>query len=381
VPVRRLGLASIVLWTAVASTAATAAPRRVLLVDTSPLTTDLDLRRQLVEGLGTALETDPRLEARRYVPREQPGGVGIGELMERAKAHSEQFEEQKAVDVLALAERVFRRSFGAHVTVEPLIRVLLARAKLHGDLGRSAEAERDLSRVAVLDPERTLDPGVFPPPLVNSFKRLKAKLGASSGTLKVTTFPGGHPVWVDGRQRGGSPLLLTLPAGEHFVVAGPPGATFGRATTVTAGGSTKVAIRVDLPEPLTDDQLRALGREADAAWVLGISVVQRGSRHQIRARALSLRAVEPPRSLRSASVEQARLTWANSQLALRLRAALGDKRRPGAGAAPPPEPRRSSVLKSWWFWTLVVAVVGGGTAAAVVLTRDRDPGVRVFVDR
>lgn len=360
----------------------------VLLIDTSRPEVDPELRREVLEGLATSLKQRRGIRVLSGPP-EGATPNKIAQLLDRAKAHSEQFQEAEALQVLKEAEDRFRETIAGWVKIDALIQVLLTKAKLLADLKQTKPLAATLSRLVVLDPDHTLDPGVFAPPLIQTFKRLKAKLRRQRATLEVITDPADQPVWVDGRPLGRSPEPVEVFAGEHFVVAGFDGAV-GRAVQVTVGPPTSLTLTIPKRKPPSDRQLKARGRRAGASWVAAMRLVhRRGQRQQIRVRLLSCRTVDPPRNLRSASVARVQLTWATSKLAIRLRAALAPRTRiasrstaqPGTSPLGPPVETSRSVLKTWWFWTAVAAVVGGGVAAAVVLTRDDDPGVRIHMAR
>ena len=374
--VRRARLISLLLLVAVPTQAR--GREKILLLDRSPLKMDRRIRQQVMDGLQTALESGGFLVQRRSPTT--PDRAPIEELLTEAKSHSEQFHEQQALETLNRAERAFRAGFGRWVSVKPLIRVLLARARLGADLGNKAEVKRDLGRAVVLDPELTLDPGLFPPDLVRTFRRIKQRTRHVS--LTITTSPPGHPVWVDGKRRGQAPVLVKLPPGEHFVAAGWRGTTRGKVVPVGEQG-----VRVTLAAPqrarLSDHRLRNMGQEVGARWVVGLYLRKMGAGHQVRVRAIVTRAVQVPRVYRAKPVERPRLTWAISQVAVQLQGGLRGGT-VGGGPTPiraPSTTKEGSIFTSWWFWTAVVAVVGGGTAAAVVLTRDSDPGVKVTIER
>lgn len=381
-----LPLLLMVIFLAPAQVEARRARRSVLLVDASRPEVDPELRREVLEGLASSLKQHAGIRVLSDLPETTP--TAIARLLEQAKTHSEQFQEAEALQVLKEAEDRFREVVAGWVKIDALIQILLTKAKLLSDLKQPKPLAATLSRLIVLDPDHTLDPGVFAPALIQTFKRLKAKLRRQRATLEVITDPADQPVWVDGRSLGRSPEPIEVLAGEHFVVAGYEGAA-GRAVEVSVSPPTSLTLTVPKRKPLSDQQLKAKGRRAGASWVAAMRLVQRrGQRQQIRVRLLSCRTVDPPRTLRSASVVRVQLTWATSKLAIRLRAALAPRTRiatrpvhPGIAPLDRPVETRRSVLKTWWFWTAIAAVVGGGVAAAVVLTRDDDPGVRIHMAR
>jgi hypothetical protein len=365
VPLLLAGLASL------APSILSAAPREVvLLVDaagTAPAT--LELRRHVVERLAAALPRGRDWHVVQAPRPEEELRLQLTKLLADARARSERFEEQRALEALARAERVFRASFGVVLDVEPLVQVLLARTRLHADLGQSDEAEATLARVAAIDPRRELDPGRFAPALVRSFAELRAK--QRSSPLSITTTPPGATIWVDGRPAGRGPMVLQLPMGEHFVAVGPIGETTGCPVRV----GEEQALSLDARQ--TEARWRAMAQRAGATWIIVVQLAREATGTRVRARALPTRAGGLPRVLTSAIVDERRLGGAADALALRLAAQLA----PAPVAPPPPPPKRVKLLRAWWFWTAVIVVVAGVATAAVVATRDRDPRVQLVLTR
>ncbi len=372
------------------------AKQSVLLLDASRARVDPQLRRQAIDNLATALESKQGLISLRLPRRADTSAAEIDDLLARSRAHSEQFREQQARQALIKAEGVFRAS--ATITVAPLVKILLARARLHSDLGDMLAARADLARLIALAPNHILDPGVFSPGLVKAHRKLRRKRKRKRGTIHVVTAPPGAEVWVDGRRRGRAPLSVAVVAGEHFVAAGPEGGRADSTVTVVQGDAKPVNLKLPRHRPPDDAALRAIGKRARARWVAAVTLAQPlngAQRFRLEVRLISSRTIDLPRQLASKEVSAARLTRATSALALRMRAAMepapprvvasspSSTSAPLAGPPPVTSPadQGGSIFKTWWFWTAVVAVVGGGTAAAVVLTREDDPGVRLRLER
>ena len=280
----------------------------------------------------------------------------------------------------------------------PLVKILLARARLHSDLGDMLAARADLARLIALTPERELDPGVFSPALVKAHRKLRRERKRKRGTIHVVTAPPGAEVWVDGQRRGRAPLSVAVLAGEHFVAAGPEGGRAGSTVTVVHGDAKPVNLTLPRHRRPDDAALRADGKRAGARWVAAVTLNQPlggADRFRLEVRLISSRTVDLPRQLASKEVSAALLSRATSALARRMRAAMTPQTPRVVASTPPPTDatvagpapvtpqaeQGGSIFKAWWFWTAVVAVVGGGTAAAVVLTQPDDPGVRLRLER
>jgi hypothetical protein len=342
---------------------------RVLLLDRSAAEISPRLRRQVVEAITLSLQNDPRWRVVHAASPEEQLRRRVAQLLVDAKKSSEAFEEARALEALARAERECLAAFGPVVEVEPLLQVLLARAKVYNETGQAREARADLSRVLALDPSRSLDPGVFPPSLIRAFGELKVSLSEERpAELRLQTRPPRQAVWVDGRQLA-APLTTDLLAGEHLLTAGG----VGRRVTLKANSTVELTL-VAASEP--DAVSRRLARRARAAWIVGVWLDRVGARYRVRA-------VAQPAGqagggvITSPRVVESQLPWATSTLGVKLAALL----MPSTSPAPVVPTRRRSWVRSWWFWTTVTAVVGGGVAAAVLLTRDRDPRVHLTLTR
>ena len=202
------------------------------------------------------------------------------------------------------------------------------------------------------------EPGQFPPEVESHIRRVKDGLaGAPPVGLTVKAQPRGASVWVDGKDRGRSPVTVQLTPGLHHVRVALPGhgdrAFFHG---LWAGKSDRLEVFLK-PVPLAElrAQLGARARLTDLP-------------PQLLTRALG-----PDVALLEVEEGQARLLW------------TGDERlSPGVCAPGPPEaladclgpllhrlqtghaPGGSGaaaarpIYRRWWFW----ALVGGGVAAA-----------------
>ena len=355
-----------------ATVGATAAPgTRVHLLEVAHGELPLSVRRQVLAALATGLATrgawqvgqEPLVDRAPVAPRLQA-------LLAKAKAASAEFREAEALRLLQDADRLFREAYGPQTSVEPLVEVLLALAKLEAETGHPERGGWALTRVAVLDPARSLDPGRYAPVVVQMFDRLRARVAKETGTLVARSTPEGQPIWIDGRYRGQAPVTATVTAGEHFVAVGAFGGTAGRAVTVSAGGRADVLLSPPAPSGGGDATLKAIGRRLGASWVVAVALQSREEGWQITARPVAADGSAEAQVLRSRIVGEDRLSWAAGELSGALAFAL---HRSLASPGPPEGDRlrrRRPFWAAWWFWTGVAVAAGGAAAAsAVVLTR------------
>ncbi|MEW5853185.1 MAG: hypothetical protein AB2A00_30675 [Myxococcota bacterium] len=110
--------------------------------------------------------------------------------------------------------------------------------------GRDVDARRELGLAARLQPDRTLDPAFYPPPVIAAYTDARRALGLDGegtpphGNLSVAVEPADVDVLLDGQPLPRHALgVTTVPAGDHYVIASSPGgAARGRRVTVPEGG-------------------------------------------------------------------------------------------------------------------------------------------------
>ncbi|MBN2362024.1 MAG: PEGA domain-containing protein [Deltaproteobacteria bacterium] len=113
--------------------------------------------------------------------------------------------------------------------------------------GRAVEAQREFALAAVLEPTRTLHPGLYPPEVVAAYQQAQQELKAlAPGALVVEAVPAEAQLYLDGEFSGSSPLLVPeLAAGLHYVTAVVQGRLARtRVVEVISGHSTQLSLLV-----------------------------------------------------------------------------------------------------------------------------------------
>lgn len=142
--------------------------------------------------------------------------------------------------------------------------------------GRDVEARREFALAAVIEPTRTLHPGLYPPDVVAAYQQAQRERGAAvPGALVVEAEPAEAQIYLDGDFRGPPPLVVPeLAAGLHYVTAVVQGrAARTRVVEVASGHSTQLALFVPLvqaeaPVATLLAAYRALPRSSTAAEAL-----------------------------------------------------------------------------------------------------------------
>ena len=120
--------------------------------------------------------------------------------------------------------------------------------------GRAAEARREFALAAVIEPTRTLHPGLYPPEVVAAYQQAQSEpIALAPGALVVEALPAEAQIYLDGDFRGPAPLVVPeLAAGLHYVTAVVQGrAARTRVVEVTGGHSTQLSLLVPLVQAAT----------------------------------------------------------------------------------------------------------------------------------
>lgn len=379
-------------------------PRAVLLVEpASPAAAEeaARLRPVLVATLDRSAELDrvpleavlaPEAEA-------EPPAAPMASLVEKGRAAYDNLELDRAVRLLERALAAAERNPAD--PIDPAIyrrglTYLGASRVLTGDM---AGGRRAFRRLLAFDPEAELDPMVFPPSLVETFGQVAAKVRQlGTGSLRVASRPAGARVWIDGRERGRSPLRVTgLPGGPHRVrLTHRSHRSTGRMVQVQPGQQAAVDLQLT-PYPAYGRLRTMLSRLLADVDAHEVPPVVDGLLDWLGADRLLLVVV----AATDAEVELRAYHWdgiAGQRLhAQRLRlasggaerdervgrffaAVLADPTRIGAGGSGGAgggdgggdgggvERDSGSIWTAWWFWTAVGVVVAGGVGTALGLT-------------
>ncbi len=380
-------------------------PRAVLLVEpASPAAAEeaARLRPVLVATLDRSAELDrvpleavlaPEAEA-------EPTADPVAPLIEKGRAAYDNLELDRAVSLLERALAAAERNPAD--PIEPAIygrglTYLGASRVLTGDM---AGGRRAFRRLLAFDPEAELDPMVFPPSLVETFGQVAAEMRQlGTGSLRVASRPAGARVWIDGRERGRSPLRVTgLPGGPHRVrLTHRSHRSTGRMVQVQPGHQAAVDLQLT-PYPAYGRLRTMLSRLMADVAAHEVPPVVDGLLDWLDADRLLLVVV----AATDAGVELRAYHWdgiAGQRLhAQRLRlasggaerdervgrffaAVLADPTRIGAGGIGDPlvgaggddgggdgDRDGGSIWTAWWFWTAVGVVVAGGVGTALGLT-------------
>jgi hypothetical protein len=288
----------------------------------------------------------------------------VDAALAEARRQSEQFDESRALATLDRAETAYRRA--PRVDIRPMLDILLLRARIQFDVGKTIAARESLRRAAALDPSLRLDPGEYEPRLLALWQSERKAAAKTQASLSVE---GEGQVMIDGSQRGMAPQTLSLPAGEHFLALGVPGRMpVVEAVQLRVGESR--TLKPPAPrEPSRYEQrsaktaeLREAARAGGAQALVECRLRRGRNRMLLDARLID---VASGRVLASAMGPPEQI---GSALASAMRPSTVE---PAASTPAPSSKDESStsppLYARWWFWTIIGAAAAGSVAAVLTL--------------
>ena len=105
-------------------------------------------------------------------------------------------------------------------TIKTLARADLYLGMVYLAEGLESLAEKQFESAGLLDPGLVLDPQLFPPGIIASFKQAKLQVESRGRiNLRVETQPAGAEIFFDGRSVGKSPFTFSIIPGTHYLAA------------------------------------------------------------------------------------------------------------------------------------------------------------------
>ncbi len=135
----------------------------------------------------------------------------------------------------------------------------------HHAMDRTDAARAAWEVAAAINPERKPSAAMFPPDVVSGYEFARTAAATGGHPIRVVA-PAGHTVFVDGLERGVTPLTVpgVLPGPHHVVVRGPEG--MGHVRAVVPPGRDTTAVSVTLgPPTLGQAATSAAGRGRQVA--------------------------------------------------------------------------------------------------------------------
>lgn len=291
---------------------------------------------------------------------------------------------------------------------------LVLRSVSQRRLGKDADADESLRRLAAAAPSAKLDPDITPQKTAERWAEVVAELWAKPRVqIEVITTPPGAAVTVDGKAVGRAPLVVRdLLPGVHFVGLSADGERRERRVTATAP-STRVeeqlgdartaparalrdAVAAPVAEATLADKAGPLGDDVvvgalvpDPAGALLVVARLRGGSAQVVGARLEKKGDARERAEELASaLEEGRPGWlgegpSSPQVVLTQAPPAWGAAGPSAGAGDPPAADDADGGGVWWIVAGVgvgVVVAGVATVAGVLIAAEANQRLAVTVD-
>ena len=184
------------------------------------------LRSQLAAGLRKyrieLVEQHPAVVAAHGAGADAALAPALNQARTRAREGKKLLDDldpQGAEVKLRQAADLFEANAGGLSSPADLIGTYLQLARVFFATEREMLARDIFKRVVQLQPDLALDKAVYPPDMVKIFDDVKKSVLASPlGSMSVSSVPAPARVYLDGRDRGVTPVdLVNIPAGVHTV--------------------------------------------------------------------------------------------------------------------------------------------------------------------
>lgn len=337
-------------------------------------------------------------------------------LFEDAKADYENLELDSAIEKLNSAMSKLEGGAGYLTDLSMATDILYYLGVCHSFNGDEARSNEAFLRAYVLAPDKSPDPDVFPPDVIDMFNVAVANVhGIGTGSLSVNSEPGATQVYLDGNFMGLTPVTIdNIVAGKHFVRLVHVGFQLHGETTVIQAGKTQtvnaklfpaynaskvftlseglpsqLAKGVDVAAPSLGSICSALGvnqllivwvTSGDSSYLSASFVVYDSMRSAVIAQRQgdSLPVQEGPLSMKGDELSRNALIAALQADATGggVVTVIGG---PATGGGPGGDDGggKGSVASKWWFWVVLIggaAAIGGATTAGVCLGTDACKG-------
>lgn len=192
------------------------------------------------------LSDHPAVASAHSAGREVEIAAGIERARARAKDAKAVFDAQDpnaAEKKFREAADLFEQNAAGLTSPDDLVNAYLFLSRIFFATQREVLIRDVFKRVVQLNPDLILDRAVYPGGMIKVYDEVKAQILASPlGTMRVEASPSPARVFLDGKDRGATPLdLQNIPPGVHTLTVRRPGfAPFYRPAEVTSFRTDKI---------------------------------------------------------------------------------------------------------------------------------------------
>ena len=222
-------------------------------------------------------EADPAVRAAHSEGRDSALLAGIELAKSRLKEGRALYDSQDPVAAEAKfreAVNLFESNAAGLSTNEDLVGTYLYLARIFFATQREVQVREIFRRVVQLSPDLILDRAIYPGGMIKVYEEVKGEiLGSPQGSLKVESKPSPARVFLDGKERGITPLsIVNIPPGVHELDVKRPGfAAFARPVDVTSFRVDTIAAEL-LPDRYSDLAVVFAPRGTEIKDAFGLTV-------------------------------------------------------------------------------------------------------------
>ncbi len=142
------------------------------------------------------------------------------ELCDMGKKDLLKSDFSSALNKFKRAFTLFENSMHYRNKIDRAVECIAILASTYYRLGNDAKGQDIIDKVVALNPDFQLNGSIFPAAFIRIYeKRRSALLHSSKGSIQITTIPSGAQLYVDGKKRGTTPLLVKdLIPGNHYIL-------------------------------------------------------------------------------------------------------------------------------------------------------------------
>jgi hypothetical protein len=211
--------------------------------------------RRLLGGTGRAASSAEETVSFDDAARELEG---VEARLKDARNAFDEMDQKACIQAVQDALDKYDRGPAWHVASPAMANGLLLMAQAQEKSGQAKKSRALYSAVVSRWPDHDPDPNVFPPNVIEAVRRARADLdGGGSANLELVSNPPGARVFVDGTERGRTPMAWRGGKGKHWLrVEGEDGGI--RTITVNVGETPKLDVTLEHPAEKASQKLLTL---------------------------------------------------------------------------------------------------------------------------
>ena len=140
------------------------------------------------------------------------------DLVNKAKRNYHTLNIREAQQALSAAKNLLPL-IGSHLDQpDPILDLFLFSGLVHLAQGQKSDANSSFHQAVVMDPDFALSASQYPPDVLKVFRRVQRRTTAAKPTVvRIESQPEGAVVYLNGQEKGETPLSVPVYSGRHFL--------------------------------------------------------------------------------------------------------------------------------------------------------------------